>query len=305
MVEQYTLQSSDEKTELHLLYWPLEHPKALIQLIHGMAENIERYHAFALYLNSLGFAVVGHDHLGHGHSVQQQEPIYGYFGAAGPQNVTSDIYKVKTWAKEKHPTLPYFMMGHSMGSFALRNVLQDYPVDIQGAIFMGTGTSPLHLNFFLPFIKKISQKKPKVVAPLIDKLAFGNYSKKFPETGNFNWLSKNQRNVSSYENDPLLGFTFTRNGFATLFSLVHRANQKNWMHNMPTDLPILLISGADDPVGDWGKGPQKVYQKLQKAGFNHLKLQLFPELRHEILFETEYEEVYHTIGDWLMQHLPQ
>lgn len=305
MVEQYTLQSSDEQTELHLLYWPLEHPKAVIQLIHGMAENIERYHAFTLYLNSLGFAVVGHDHLGHGHSVQQKEPLYGYFGTAGPQNVLSDIYKVKTWTKKKLPTLPYFMMGHSMGSFALRNVLQDYPVDIQGVIFMGTGTSPLHLNFFLPFIKKISQKKPKVVAPLIDKLAFGSYSKKFPEKGNFNWLSKNQSNVSSYENDPLLGFTFTRNGFATLFSLVHRANQKNWMYNMPADLPILIISGAADPVGDWGKGPQKVYKKLQKAGFKHLKLQLFPELRHEILFETEYEEVYHTIGDWLMRHLPQ
>jgi alpha-beta hydrolase superfamily lysophospholipase len=305
MVEQYTLQSSDKQTDLHLLYWPIDYPKAIIQLVHGMAENIERYHAFALYLNSLGFAVVGHDHLGHGHSVRQNDPLYGYFGADGPKNVISDIYKVKTWTKEKHPKLPYFMMGHSMGSFALRNVLQDYPVDIQGAIFMGTGTSPLHLNFFLPFIKKISKKNSKAIAPLIDKLAFGSYSKKFPEAGNFNWLSKNQNNVSTYENDPLLGFTFTRNGFATLFSLVHRANQKNWMRNIPTTLPILIISGADDPVGDWGKGPQKVYHKLQKSGFNNLQLQLFPELRHEILFEAEHEEVYHTIGDWLMRHLPR
>ncbi|MBL3715516.1 alpha/beta fold hydrolase [Lactococcus garvieae] len=299
MIEQCTLTSSDKQTELNLLHWSLEKPKAVIQLIHGMAEHIERYNDFALYLNSIGFAVVGHDHLGHGYSINKQEPVYGYFGEEGLKNVITDIHLVKNWAQQKYPELPYFMMGHSMGSFALRNFLQDYPVDIQGAIFMGTGTSPKHLNFLLPFIEKISQKRAKTVANIIDKLAFGNYSKKFPEKGNFNWLSKNQENVASYESNPLLGFTFTHNGFVTLFSLVKRANQKNWMRNMPTDLPILILSGTDDPVGNFGKGPQKVYQELKKAEFRHLDLQLFPRLRHEILFEDEYEEVYHSIGQWL------
>ncbi|WP_251712624.1 alpha/beta fold hydrolase [Lactococcus ileimucosae] len=303
MIEQCTLTSSDKQTELNLLHWSLEKPKAVIQLIHGMAENIERYNDFALYLNSLGFVVVGHDHLGHGDSVNKQEPLYGYFGEEGLKNVVTDIHLVKTWAQKKYPELPYFMLGHSMGSFALRNFLQDYPVDIQGAVFMGTGTSPIHLNLLLPFIEKISQKRAKNVANTIDKLAFGNYSKKFPKKGNFNWLSKNQKNVASYEKNPLLGFTFTHNGFVTLFSLVKRANQKNWMQNIPADLPLLILSGTDDPVGNFGKGPQKVYQELEKAGFHHLDLQLFSGLRHEILFEDECEEVYHTIGQWLKKHL--
>lgn len=103
MVEQYTLQSSDEQTELHLLYWPLEHPKAVIQLIHGMAENIERYHAFALYLNSLGFAVVGHDHLGHGHSVQQKEPLYGTLVPLVPRMSSLIFIKSKLGQRKSSP----------------------------------------------------------------------------------------------------------------------------------------------------------------------------------------------------------
>jgi alpha-beta hydrolase superfamily lysophospholipase len=303
VIETHTLKSSDNQTELNLLHWPIDKPKAIIQLIHGMAENIARYNDFALYLNGLGFAVIGHDHLGHGLSVNKQQPLYGYFGKAGAKNVITDIHRVKTWAKKRYPELPYFMMGHSMGSFALRNFLQDYPVDIQGAIFMGTGTSPVHLKFFLPLLKKLSQKRAESTAPMIDKLAFGGYSKKFPEKGNFNWLSKNQKNVANYEKDPLLGFTFTHNGFVTLFSLVQRANQKNWMQNLPLDFPLLIISGTDDPVGNFGKGPQKVYQKLKEAGLQHLDLQLLPGLRHEILLEEDYEKVYRLISQWLDKQL--
>lgn len=299
MFEQHTLQSNDNQTALNLLLWPHKEPKALIQLVHGMAENIARYNDFALYLNRLGFVVVGHDHLGHGLSVHKQKPLYGYFGESGTKTIIKDIQLVKRWAQTRYPDLPYFMMGHSMGSFALRNFLQDYPVDIQGVIFMGTGTSPIHLNVFLPLLQAICQRKPQAAAPIIDKLAFGSYSKKFPEKRNFNWLSKNQKNVANYEKSPLLGFTFTYNGFETLFSLVKRANQKDWMHNVPSDLPVLIISGADDPVGNFGRGPQKVYQTLKAAGFQDLELQLLPNLRHEILFEDEQLEVYQHISQWL------
>jgi len=299
MTEQFIITSNDQQTQLNVRHWPCPSPKAVVQLIHGMAEHIQRYDEFARFLNQLGFAVIGHDHLGHGESVQPSAPIYGFFGEQGPENVVTDIHQVKQWAVNRYPQLPYFMMGHSMGSFALRNYLQDYPVTVQGVIFMGTGTSPLPLTAALPFIKKMAEKQPKKPAPFIDKLAFGSFSKKFPEASSFNWLSKNQANVADYENDPLMGFVFTNNGFATLFSLVKRANQKNWYQAIPKELPILIISGAEDPVGDFSKGPAKIQKQLKHAGFQHVTLRLFPTLRHEILLETEKATVFQEIGHWL------
>jgi len=161
MTEQFILTSNDQQTQLNVRHWPCPSPKAVVQLIHGMAEHIQRYDEFARFLNQLGFTVIGHDHLGHGESVQPNAPIYGFFGEQGPENVVTDIHQVKQWAVNRYPQLPYFMMGHSMGSFALRNYLQDYPVTVQGVIFMGTGTSPLPLTAALPFIKKMAEKQPK------------------------------------------------------------------------------------------------------------------------------------------------
>lgn len=297
--------SSDEQTELHLIYWEPTLPiKGIVQLIHGMAEYIERYGDFADYLTTLGYLVVGHDHLGHGKSVDQQESQHGYFGKGDTaRHVIADIEVVRMYTAEQYPEIPYFMLGHSMGSFALRCYLQNYQIPLSGAVFMGTGTGSTIIPTVLSLTASLNKLQPKKVNHLLDNLAFGSFSKKFPEPGRFNWLSKNQDNVHSYEEDELTGFTFTNNGFHTLFQLIHGANKKGWSETLPKELPLLLISGEKDPVGDYGKGVRKIAKTLDASGIQDVSMVLFAELRHELLFEKEKPQVYEKIGTWFDKHL--
>ncbi|MBP2098605.1 alpha/beta fold hydrolase [Enterococcus rivorum] len=299
-METSTIISSDKQTKLHTVCWkPKGEPKAIVQIIHGMAEYIERYSEFAEYLNQLGYLVVGHDHLGHGKSVHPEAPQYGYFGEETIALVLADIHQVRTWAQASYPDCPYFMMGHSMGSFALRNYLQTNSEGLNGVILMGTGSKPVGVNFALPLVKWLSKKNGSKKNPMVDKLAFGAFSKKFPEPSSFNWLSKNPENVANYEKDHLTGFTFTNNGFYTLFQLIEGANKKGWGSKLQKKLPILMISGAQDPVGDFGKGIEKVRGELAESGLTEVSVTLFPELRHEILLEEEKAEAYQVIEQWL------
>jgi alpha-beta hydrolase superfamily lysophospholipase len=305
-MKHHTFLSADQKTDSHFICWPTDQePIATIQLIHGMAEYVERYHEFAKYLNTLGFVVVGHDHLGHGESLAKTGAPHGYFGKGDSVKfVLEDIEQVKIWIEEHYPTLPHFMLGHSMGSFALRTYLQEYKPTISGAIFMGTGAKAAMLPVALSITKGLNKTMPKKVNNWLDQLAFGSFSKQFPEAGSFNWLSKNQENVRMYEADPLTGFTFTNNGFYTLFRLVDRANRQGWAERFEHDLPVLVISGEQDPVGDFGKGTRKIAKELDQAGIK-VSLVLFAELRHEILLEKEKKNVYTAIGNWLKKRLKE
>lgn len=297
--------SSDGQTELHLVYWePEKQPKGVVQLIHGMAEYIERYTDFADYLTDAGYLVVGHDHLGHGKSVNQENPQHGYFGKGDTaQHVIDDIEIVRARVTEQYPEIPYFMLGHSMGSFALRCYLQKYHTPISGVVLMGSGTGATIIPTALSITAGLNRLQPKKVNHLLDQLAFGSFSKKFPEAGQFNWLSKNQENIRRYEEDELTGFTFTNNGFHTLFQLIHGANKKGWTAEISKELPILLISGEKDSVGDYGKGIRKIAKTLDASGTTDLSMVLFADLRHELLFEDEKQQVYEKIGDWFDKHL--
>ncbi|MBO0440820.1 alpha/beta fold hydrolase [Candidatus Enterococcus ikei] len=300
-----TFLSSDQKTMSHFICWePEQEAIGVVQIIHGMAEYIERYHDFAEYLNGLGYVVVGHDHLGHGESVTKDAAKHGYFGKGDPVSfVLKDIHQIKEWITEHYPKLPHFMLGHSMGSFALRNYLQFYKPEISGAIFMGTGKKATLLPVALSLTNTLNLTAPEKTNERLDQLAFGDFSKQFPEAGRFNWLSKSQDNVRRYENDPLTGFTFTNNGFYTLFRLVDGANRTGWAEKIDQNLSILVISGEQDPVGDFGKGPRKVAKDLDKAGIKDVSLVLFAELRHEILLEDEKNEVYKAISNWMKKRL--
>lgn len=299
-MEEHKVLSTDKKTNLHIVCWKTEEkPKGILQIIHGMAEFVERYAEFAEYLNQLGYLVVGHDHLGHGQSVDSENPQYGYFGEETISLVISDIHRVRTWVQADYQDIPYFMLGHSMGSFALRNYIQQYAEGLDGVILMGTGSKPAVLSVVLPVVKLLAKKNGMKKNPIIDNLAFGSFSKKFPEASPFNWLSKNQKNVAEYEKNPLTGFVFTNNGFSTLFQLIDGANKKGWGNNLPKELPILIVSGEEDPVGDFGKGPKKIQQELTESGMTQVSLTLFPELRHEILLEEDKKEVYQVIQLWM------
>jgi alpha-beta hydrolase superfamily lysophospholipase len=299
-MEHRTFLSSNQQTTGHFVCWnAVSQPVAVVQIIHGMAEYIERYHEFAEYLNELGYIVVGHDHLGHGTAISKEQASYGYFSEEGPvQAILADIHQVKGWIDKAYPELPHVMLGHSMGSFALRNYLQLYRPKISGAILMGTGTKPTLLPLALSLTNYLNKRAPKKPNPWLDQLAFGSYSKHFPEAGRFNWLSKNQDNVRTYEKDAATGFTFTNNGFYALFRLVDGATRQGWAEKVAEDLPILIISGEQDPVGDFGKGPKKTAKELTEAGVTDVTLVLFETLRHELLFEKE-AAVYKALANWL------
>lgn len=301
------LSTSDEQL-INYVQWIPEHPtppKAILQIVHGMAEYIERYEEFANYLNQHNILIVGHDHLGHGESVTKEAPIHGYFSKGDSlAHLIGDVYTVTELTKQDYPNIPYYIMGHSMGSFITRNYLKKYSDNVDGAIIMGTGGKELGTYFIRPVTALLNIIVPKKTNKLIDTLAFGSFGKNFPENDTpMCWLSLNQQNVESYHQDPLLGFTFTNNGFHTLFRLSAQANKNNWYKNIRKDLPILLISGQDDPVGQYGNGPTGIAADLTKKKFDHVNLILYPQLRHEILNEDNRRMVMRDITNWLKQHL--
>lgn len=191
-----------------------------------------------------------------------------------------------------------------MGSFVLRNFLKDHSQEVDGAIIMGTGGKRFGLAACLPFLNLLNKLAPEKPNKFIDNLAFGSYANNFKDsTRAFDWLSVNKQNVTDYIEDPLLGFTFTNNGFYTLFSLINGATKRGWFRTIRHDLPTLIISGRDDPVGQMGKGPNSVTKELVEDNFSNVSLKLLPELRHEVLNESNKTEVYQILLNWLNQQL--
>ena len=308
MKKYFVIESMDEKTDLNGVIWQPENnkaPKAILQIIHGMAEYIERYDEFAQFLNDNNILVVGHDHLGHGDSVDIESPTYGYFAKGESAEIlVEDSYQITNYIKKRYPSIPLFIMGHSMGSFVLRNYLKSYSTAVDGAVLMGTGGKREEVKLTKRMLKGLNTISPKAVNTAFHHLSFSGFNKKVKQPISSNaWLSKNEENVTDYDLDPKCGFTFTNNGFYTLINLIDGATQKNWFKTIRSDLPILIVSGEKDPVGNYGKIPRKVAVDLTDNFFDDITLRLYHDLRHEILNEVEKEDVMNDIYDWLTNHL--
>ncbi len=305
---EFTYPSRDGKTPIHAVEWlPESQVRAVLQISHGVSEYILRYEPFAEYLTARGFAVVGHDHLGHGQSVAEGSARL-YFGPKGSWNwVVDDIDQRRNLAKEKFPQVPYFLLGHSMGSFLARTYLIRYPGAVDAVVIMGTGQMPpaVIAGGMAVAAGEARRVGEDQVSPLVDKLSFGAYNKRFaPNRTNFDWLSLNQDNVDRYIADPLCGGNATIGLFREMLGgLSFIAKPKN-LKRMNLNIPVLFISGEMDPVGDCGKGVQRAYESFRKAGVRDVSLKLYPELRHEILNETCRETVYDDIYQWLAAKVP-
>ncbi len=210
--EEFTFDSRDGATKIHAVRWvPEGKVVCILQIIHGMAEYVERYEQLAQYLGEKGILVTGDDHLGHGKSVGE-EGAYGYFCEQDPATVVvRDVHRLKKITQEEYPGIPYVILGHSMGSFILRNYLFRYGTGIQGAIICGTGSQPKALVKFCKLITAVQGALlgQKHVAKMIDKLAFGSYNDRIPDAGTpFDWLCTDEGVVDAYMKDKLCGFTF-------------------------------------------------------------------------------------------------
>ncbi len=307
--EEFTFESRDGKSKLHAVRWiPEGKVVCILQIVHGMAEYIERYEELAQYLGEKGILVTGDDHLGHGKSVGSNG-IYGYFCEQDPATVVvRDVHRLKKITQEEYPGVPYVILGHSMGSFILRNYLFRYGTGIQGAILCGTGSQPPALVKLCRLMTALQGLflGQKHRAVFIDKMAFGSYNKKIPDAKTpFDWLCTDEKVVERYVEDKLCGFIFTVNGFRTLFTLLDRLNQEENLKMMPEKLPVYFIAGDMDPVGNYGDGVKKAFGDFKKAGMEHISLKLYPGDRHELLNEKNRQQVYEDIYPWIMERVKE
>lgn len=298
MKREFYYPSRDGETQIHAVEWiPEGEVKAILQMCHGMMEHIERYHDFAEFLSGQGIYVVGHDHLGHGKSVTSSEKLGFFYDGDGNACVIADIQQLRVQTEKKYPNVPYFMLGHSMGSFLLRQYLGLYSGGLAGAIIMGTGEQPdLVLGAGKLVCKIIAAFKGwSHRSAFVNSLAVGGYEKKMGKA----WLSKNAENVERYAKDPLSGFMFTVNAYYHMFDGMSKMNKQEKEEKMGKSLPIFFVAGSEDPVGNCGKGVQNVYNKYKKSGYQDVELKLYEGDRHEILNEDDRDVVYRDILNWI------
>lgn len=305
MRNEFFYPSKDGRTQIHAVEWvPQGKVKAVLQICHGMVEYIGRYHEFAEYLNESGCYVVGHDHLGHGESVTSNDKLGFFHEKHGNACVIGDIHELRIRTKEKYPDVPYFMLGHSMGSFLLRQYIGVHGEGLSGAIIMGTGHQP-------DIVLKVGKLLCRLIAGikgwefrsrLINNMAFGGFNKRFASlTDGSNWLSRNPVNAQNYAKDPLCSFVFTVNAYYHMFCGIQAVNRQESEGKVPKTLPVFFVAGKDDPVGNYGKSVENIYKKYKACGVQDVKLKLYENDRHEILNEIDRKIVYRDILEWLEQ----
>ncbi|WP_317367883.1 alpha/beta fold hydrolase [uncultured Tyzzerella sp.] len=293
--------SSDGQNKVYASFWIPDKPKMLLQIAHGMVEHIERYEDFAKFLNNYGIVVFGNDHLGHGNTAGNEEK-FGYFSDEdGDKNIVDDMHLLTKMVKERYKDLPFAFLGHSMGSFLLRNYLFRYGQDIDAAIIMGTGSeNPLAIKGGKAFIEKVARRKGwNYRSKVIDNLAFGGFNIKFGDKNGKEWLTRDEKEVAKYINDPKCRFVFTLNAYYNLLKILYSLTQDKNLENMPKDLHILFVSGDKDPVGDFGHKVLNVYEKFKALDMKNVDCKLYKGYRHEILNEMDKEIVYNDILKWL------
>lgn len=292
-MEPFDIVSATGLGRLNVRCWePEGAPRAALLIVHGMAEHIDRYDAFAAFFAKHGVLVVGADTASHGKS-RQKDSVKGYFGEKnGWEALISDIHAVVLAIQCAYKSLPIFLFGHSMGSFLARSYAARHGEDINGFIFCGTaGANPA-----LPIARRIARheirkKGATAPSPLLNSLSFGAYNKAFrPNRTEFDWLSADEANVDRYVADDECGYVFTAGGFRDLFEGLAEIGAKDWAKNVARK-PILMIAGAEDPVGARGKGPAQVAKALTDTGHD-VKLILYEGMRHEIHNEQGKERVF-------------
>lgn len=307
--EEFYYPSADGKTNIHAVLWlPEEKPIAVLQISHGVTEHILRYEAVAEYFTEKGFAVTGNDHIGHGTSIAENaEPMF--FGTSGSwQWVVRDMCICKEKMRKRFPDIPYCLLGFSLGSFLVRTCLIQYPGTVDAAVLIGTGQIPA---FQIAIAREVVKQEIHKVgeehtSPVIKKLTFETYNKKFaPNRTEFDWLCSNDTALDDYIADSLCGEYLSSGLFRELLSGMAFTGKMENIRKMDMELPILLASGKQDPVGEWGKGVVRTYRCFKKAGMKDVKVKLYSGLRHDILHENKREEICNDIYVWMKRRFFQ
>lgn len=295
--------SSTGKNKIHArMCVPDAEPRAIVQIIHGIAEYIDRYDEFMSFLADNGIIAVGTDHLGHGKSIESEEQTGFFAYDNGWDYVVRDEEVLRLAMHENYPELPIIVFGHSMGSFMTRTLLIRYPDAFNAAIISGTGNQGAALvNGGLIMGNLVTGLKgAHHYSKFLNNLAFGSYNKIYdnPKT-EYDWLSRDEANVQKYIDDPLCGFIPSCSLFRDMMTGVKFITNKKNLTAMNKDMPVYFMSGDMDPVGECGKGVQKAYNNFLEAGMKDVSIKLYPGGRHEMLNEINKDEVYTDILAWL------
>jgi alpha-beta hydrolase superfamily lysophospholipase len=276
--------------------------KGIIQVSHGMAEHAARYDDFARHMVAAGYAVFINDHRGHGKTAGSTEKTGFISGINSWKSILEDMKLLNRHIHQVYKNVPVMLLGHSMGSFFSRAYLEKFPETISGIILSGTAWHPALVLDFGLLVSKLQCffKGEKNRSKLLDKLSFGAFSSKFqPTTTPFDWLSRDVQVCKKYTADDFCGWIATSSFFRELFRLLKFIHRSGLYQNVPKELPVMIFSGEEDPVGNFSKGPKRMYAYLKNKGFSNLSLTIYPRGRHEMLNELNKTEVYKNIVEWL------
>lgn len=303
--EELFFDSKDKIGRIYARLWLPEQPCCVIQICHGMAEHISRYEQMAVFLAENNIAVCGIDWPGHGKSVGKDQ-VLGYINEKnGWELAAADHLQLKHIMQKNFADLPYFLFGHSMGSFMSRYIAAKYNDEaFAGFIWSGTAGTNKQLGAALRLAKaEVRLRGAKAPSRLLNHLSFGAYNKHFkPARTEFDWLSRDTKQVDKYIEDPFCGFCFTAGGFLNLFLALQYLQTTEWAQAVP-DLPILIYGGTADPVGNCGNGILEVVDALDNHGHTQVKYKLFDYCRHEVHNELNPQEAYNFILNWIFHHL--
>ena len=293
-MQNFTMQTQD-RLALYVRHWPCGGPRAVIQIVHGMAEHGGRYDAFARFLNQNGFAVVADDHRGHGKSVQDIKDLGYMADDNGFERLVEDEKQINDWIAKQYPGTPRVLLGHSMGSFASQRYFEKYGGTVDALLLTGTNSfpaQPVKLGRKLAKgLMKLHGRRYKSF--LIDRLAFLHYHAKVPkDVGRYGWLTRDMAILNEYLHDQYCGAVFPVSFFYDLFTGFLTIHEKENLKRIPKDKPIYIFCGSDDPVGEYGAGPARLYSLYTSLGVQDVSLRLYPRARHELLNEINLKQVY-------------
>ncbi len=296
---------TNDRNRLYVNVWlPLTSPRAVVMLSHGMAEHSGRYDRLGGALAQAGVALYAHDQRGHGRT-----GAHGVLGHYADENgwdkVVDDLASLKATINQRHPHTPVFLLGHSMGSFIAQAYLLQHSASLQGAVLSGSNFQPVSRYRSAAVVARIERWRQGATgrSALIDFLSFGSFNNKFkPARTPFDWLSRDPDEVAKYINDPLCGFRCTNQFWLDMLGGLQQISTPSSLAQIDKNLPTLIMGGECDPVNE-GKRLKDLADALTATDHRFVTLKIYPQARHEILNETNREEVTRDLLAWLEQAL--
>ncbi len=301
----FTLPAPDGHPIFVRRWMPEGEPRAIVQIVHGMAEHVGRYAGFAEALVGRGFGVYANDHRGHGRSIPEgEEP--GHMGEGGFAHAVAVVRAINRRIAEEHPDLPRALFGHSMGSFFVQRLIGELPDAADAVVLSASNGKPPPIAALGRYIARLERLRlgKRGKSKLLDALSFGDFNKKFaPNRTAFDWISSDPAQVDAYCADPMCGFLVTTQTWIDLLDGLGGLTRDAHLARIPRELPIYAVAGSKDPVGDFGRGVRRLVDAYRAAGLRRVELKLYEGGRHELLHETNAGEVVEDLLAWLERAL--